>query len=1302
MPKHPRISSDCLESCKSTQHGIEIISAITQRGIADQQLAVYLYNLCAGLKQQTNKEGCSALHMSASCGRVELCRWLIKVIQADINKLDLESGFTPLHRSIFYGKLNVAVELIQLGADISLVDKDGLLPLDHALLDQEDLSLPPSDFSVWGSNNNYVLGMGSETSRSNPVVHEFFRKQRIIIKKVCIDKFHSVFLSNDGRVWAAGHGLGGRLGLISEQTALEPQQIKTQPAEVFKSISIGRDHTVFLAESGAVYACGLNTHHQLGIIPPPPKLVAPRRINLSKNYTILGVAAGRFHSVFWNKTLIFVCGLHAGQLGLEFSDRLTIDDPALVKSIPLKCGCEISHVATSTGATIVVTNQGEVYALSDYKVQKISSRLNEIVGNVQKISIVGGRLDPTRAQLKIKTDQSNEELKLAILGDNSVFVWSETRPNFARCQFSVKVSMKIVDIHFNLAHLALVFDLGIVYLASVKHKGKVKKTPEKKKLLSSRLHPNVKLDGTIFLNLKRVPGLYRAMNIVTDPEGENFAVLQRSPRSVSKDVDFIVPIAQSEFPALMADFLRETNEMGSLHDIVFEVGQQRFPAHKVIAAAGSKELHKLIKSLPSNEDTVHLLDTEPTIFAQILEYMYTGSCSLLVPGKCSERIMSGINVEGKFNPIVLLEDTARKLQVSELVKTLKYYRFNNGFIVKKPGDKAKKKIGYCLEPNDFRLISKSGSCALEKSIQEGDAYEMDLLKFENDQHKLATEIHLFPGLTAVKYITSRRICDLSKELYFVVKNECRSSFSRFDFPEYYDLTIETSDKCSIKVHKCVLLSKVEYFRCMLSGSWREMTAKNSIRLPFTKPLVEGLLDYIYTERILKSPADADAADFYKCLLVIANFMLLPGLKLLCEQSLSSILTLRNVVTLLQISILHSASQLKQFCFAFICQNIAELLDLRYLEALDSDILKELTDVYQERNRHLCWRHISPFRCDRQISEIIEFNKMCPPLPWNVFEDDDVVETICSPKSGEKPRKKPLPRTRKSSGSESRQRKSSRSDSFGSKQNDMETLSSIMKSIRLTDHSVETFLGTQATAEENEASWIKIEKVQSRLRLNSMAKNDPNLLVRGCEMTELVPVSRSAPINIPPRSEEVCDIPTPSLEDKQAFPSLGSCWSGQASVKLFNQPRSSDWKKGKPKKTVFSIGDTFVEERKVETPPDPQSFLSESPASPKSPWGCINSPTDTSLDSVMKQEKQSSSSGSKEVEMSFSEIIADEQKKRDNLEKMRSKPLSMIQMEDQAIEALLLFYNAKNCFDERITVRRVLETNIAAPTWITHR
>lgn len=90
--------------------------------------------------------------------------------------------------------LSTLLLFFQLGADISLVDKDGLLPLDHALLDQEDLSLPPSDFSVWGSNNNYVLGMGSETSRSNPVVHEFFRKQRIIIKKV--SAVHSNFYRN--------------------------------------------------------------------------------------------------------------------------------------------------------------------------------------------------------------------------------------------------------------------------------------------------------------------------------------------------------------------------------------------------------------------------------------------------------------------------------------------------------------------------------------------------------------------------------------------------------------------------------------------------------------------------------------------------------------------------------------------------------------------------------------------------------------------------------------------------------------------------------------------------------------------------------------------------------------------------------------------------------------------------------------------------------------------------------------------------------------------------------------------------
>lgn len=60
-----------------------------------------------------DEEGRSALHLAVSCGRRDLCHWLIKAGKGDINLKDSESGYTPLHRSIFYGHINIAVTLIE-------------------------------------------------------------------------------------------------------------------------------------------------------------------------------------------------------------------------------------------------------------------------------------------------------------------------------------------------------------------------------------------------------------------------------------------------------------------------------------------------------------------------------------------------------------------------------------------------------------------------------------------------------------------------------------------------------------------------------------------------------------------------------------------------------------------------------------------------------------------------------------------------------------------------------------------------------------------------------------------------------------------------------------------------------------------------------------------------------------------------------------------------------------------------------------------------------------------------------------
>lgn len=59
--------------------------------------------------------------MAASCGRSELCQWLISVAGANINARDLESGYTPLHRAVFYGHVRSSVRLMQVRLDTTNV-----------------------------------------------------------------------------------------------------------------------------------------------------------------------------------------------------------------------------------------------------------------------------------------------------------------------------------------------------------------------------------------------------------------------------------------------------------------------------------------------------------------------------------------------------------------------------------------------------------------------------------------------------------------------------------------------------------------------------------------------------------------------------------------------------------------------------------------------------------------------------------------------------------------------------------------------------------------------------------------------------------------------------------------------------------------------------------------------------------------------------------------------------------------------------------------------------------------------------
>ena len=67
-------------------------------------------------------------------------------------------------------------------------------------------------------------------------------------------------------------------------------------------------------------ACGQNERYQLGITPYMKETKSLKPVSVKAQEELVGVCAGKYHSVFYTKQSLYVCGLNGGQLGLP-SDK---------------------------------------------------------------------------------------------------------------------------------------------------------------------------------------------------------------------------------------------------------------------------------------------------------------------------------------------------------------------------------------------------------------------------------------------------------------------------------------------------------------------------------------------------------------------------------------------------------------------------------------------------------------------------------------------------------------------------------------------------------------------------------------------------------------------------------------------------------------------------------------------------------------------------------------------------------------------------------------------------------------------
>lgn len=119
---------------------------------------------------------------------------------------------------------------------------------------------------AWGSNDAKILGIADSTSKT-PVKITLPTGVQSVAIRAGYD--HVLMLGSDGNVYAWGNNDCGQLGMTTAENYLDaPTLVVGLQGKNVVALAAGKQFSLALTESGAVYAFGLNDKAQLGYIIP--------------------------------------------------------------------------------------------------------------------------------------------------------------------------------------------------------------------------------------------------------------------------------------------------------------------------------------------------------------------------------------------------------------------------------------------------------------------------------------------------------------------------------------------------------------------------------------------------------------------------------------------------------------------------------------------------------------------------------------------------------------------------------------------------------------------------------------------------------------------------------------------------------------------------------------------------------------------------------------------------------------------------------------------------------------------------
>ncbi|CAF2041005.1 unnamed protein product [Rotaria magnacalcarata] len=1263
---------DCTSKCRSTTHYLDLICVASQ-SISIPIILNYLCR-CGNCAKGHDKYGRTLLQVcSALSDKWPIIDWLLKQKKVDINIKNLESGYTALHYSVFYGRIDNTINLIKAGANTSLLDYDYMTYIDHVIRDtyieasSEILDIETYEVYTMGENTNGSLGHSQSTAKKVPELIDIFRRDSICIKKVKMDKYHTLFLSNTGSVYSCGFGVGGRLGHDNEEPVLIPKLIMTmetiKEAEQDRCIDIAitRDCSYFLTEKGCLWSCGLNNYHQLGH-PGMVKLLVPTKIQFRqiKDRNVTHIACGRFHvALIVDDSQLFTFGLNAGHLGHPKGNDLYIQQPLLVT----KFNSQSEHVqklVCNDYTIICYTNKGDIYVLNDYKYRKIVKH----VLNVTEIAVVGGKLESNGV---LDEENIDDDLKVFYVQSKKLYLYHEREPNNNRaklCLWTTRQRLTIEQIVAGTNAIIFSTNTGQAYSASLDKLLNVNKRIEYDSSSNSIYDER----AYQYLTPSPIPLLHRCRALTTDRTGRSLVALQCHPATHL----YAYPRQpESSFHENLRDLL---NEAEHIHDIILEINNnQTFPAHKYILCMRSSYFRQLLATAQIDKLTI-INDTnsfiDPEMFQLTLEYIYTDRCPWL-------NFMQKIKTRNEHECNIYLTQTKNR---NDDIDDHRYFArvrqqatMNSGHrhhAKHESKSKKKKKTGRNLSPsNEFDLEQQSDielNHGLEQLIELAKLFQLQSLRKRLETIKQSRQ----RGPNTVDESIGQ-----IKQRYF---------YTREALPELHDVTIIAEDGKKISCHKCILTSRLDYFRSMFLADWMESQSNCELKMAIPFDLLEIIIDYLYTDNI----SNKFNIEYLCQILVLSDQLLIERLKQICEFHIANLVTFRDAVELLQFSLTYNAEQLKVFVQQFICRNMATFLEAHLLDNLDNQLLFDLTKSYRNLLDCMNYRMITPYNDCPSLDDLLIDIELLENLSI-----DDIDEATAVIKKQQSQQKRKQPNKLRISESENINKSSPTTS--------IESSPIVTTPVRRKISEEEKWTPVSSKKTSKNSKNVPTPSTSNNAAAASLIRPMiPGAVYSKKEADKLAAIKKAADQEINVNKSII----TPISVEQTVKPSINTKdeSSSKNPWKITNVLSPISLKAILSVEKEINVPKTTMT-KSVPTTPSTRSLPIVQPSSPQheniKPWSTLAiSPSSPSSSLYTNMSIASSPPPHPPViPMSFKHIQDQEARAHEALRQISNKSLEKIQTEELAIQALHRLYNSDQEFDMLITIERVLP-EIANPIW----